>query len=76
MRKNIIVGLLCLVIFLAAYVGGIIVTVPQTISYVADSETKSIRPSGDEGGSLKPFVRFCGDEGGSGKPFSQNQTGP
>lgn len=76
MRKSIIVGLLCLVTLLAAYVGGIIAAVPQTISYVADSETKSMWPSGDEGSSQKPFVRFCGDEGGSGKPFSQNQTGP
>ena len=42
MRKNIIVGLLCLVIFLAVYVGGIIVTAPQTISYVAGAATKSI----------------------------------
>lgn len=78
MRKNIIVGLLCLVIFLAAYVGGIIVTVPQTISYVADRETKSVWTSCDQSGSQEPFVSFCGDEGGPAKPFTQtgNQTGP
>jgi len=42
MRKSIIVGLLCLATFLAAYVGGIIATVPQTISPVAGTTTKSI----------------------------------
>jgi len=63
MRKNIIVGLLCLAIFLAAYVGGIIAAIPQTISYVADTATK--------------FTSFIavgimsfdgGDSGGGGRP--------
>jgi len=74
MRKNIIVGLLCLVTFLAAYVGGTITTIAQTISHTTVTDTKNISPSGDEGGSQKPFVRLCGDPGGPRKPY--NKTGP
>lgn len=75
MRKSIIVGLLCLALFLATCVGGIVATVSQKVSHIAGTETKSVWPSGDDGGSVKPFVRLCGDEGGSPKPFN-NQTGP
>jgi len=73
MRKSIIVGLLCLVTFLAAYVGGIIVTVPQTISYVAGTPTESI-----SFGAIGISPCGGGDEGGPAKPFTQtgNQTGP
>ena len=78
MRKNIIVGLLCLALFLAAYVGGIITPIAQTIFHTTVIDTKNISPSGDESGSQKPFVSFCGDEGGPAIPFSLtgNQTGP
>jgi len=74
MKKS-IVGLLFLAIVLAAHIGGIIAAIPQTVSFTADTETKSVWPSGDQGGSQKPFVRPCGDEGGPSKPFN-NQTGP
>jgi len=73
MKKNIIAGLLCLAVFFAAYVGGIIEAVPQAISYITGTATKTVRPSGDEGGNQIPFVRFCGDEGGPALPF--NKTG-
>jgi len=63
MRKSIIVGLLCLAIFLAAYVGGTIAAIPQTISYVAGTATKfvSLNTIG-----ISPFGG--GDEGGPGRP--------
>jgi len=73
MRKNIIVGLLCLALFLAAYVGGIIAAVPQTISPVAGTTTEST-----SFGALEISPCGGGDEGGPAKPFSLtgNQTGP
>jgi hypothetical protein len=74
MRKKIIVGLLCLAMFLAAYVGGIVATTPPIISCGQNTLDRTAQPSGDEGGSQKPFARICGDEGGPEKPFS-NQTG-
>lgn len=63
MRKSIIVGLLCLAIFLAAYVGGIIAAIPQTISYVAGTATKFI-----SFGALGISPCDGGDEGGGGRP--------
>ena len=63
MRKNIIVGLLCLVIFLAVYVGGIIAAIPQTISYVAGTATKFV-----SFGALGISPCGGGDPGGPGLP--------
>lgn len=63
MRKSIIVGLLCLAIFLAAYVGGMIVTIPQTISYVAGTATKFVSFSAL---GISPFDG--GDDTGPGRP--------
>jgi hypothetical protein len=74
MRKNTIVGLLCLAMFFAAYVGSIVVIVPHMVPFVQGPLGKASQPSGDEGGSRKPFAILCGDEGGPGRPYS-NQTG-
>lgn len=71
MRKSVIVGLLCLLMFFAVYVGGTVTTIPRS----QNALDRTAQPSGDEGGSRKPFARTCGDEGGPARPFN-NQTGP
>lgn len=63
MRKSIIVGLLCLAIFLAAYVGGMIVAIPQRIFCVVGTATKFVGFS-----ALGISVCGGGDEGGGGTP--------
>jgi hypothetical protein len=70
MRKSVIVGLLCLLMFFGVYVGGIVVTIPCSQN-VLDRTAQLL---GDEGGSQMPFARVCGDEGGPAIPFN-NQTG-
>lgn len=63
MRKSIIVWLLCSAVLLAAYVGGIVTTIQETIMYIAGTATDfmsfsvlGISPCGG------------GDEGGGGRP--------
>ena len=74
MQKSIAVKLLCIGLILSAYFGSTMVVVPQTFSQNTSGEIKNTWPSGDTGGSQKPYARLCGDEGGSAKPFG-NQTG-
>jgi hypothetical protein len=68
MKKR-IAGLLFLAIFLAASVGGIIVSLPHASFITQNKPENSSTLSGDQSGSQKPFARLCGDEGGPGKPF-------
>ncbi|MDH5482930.1 MAG: hypothetical protein OEY22_08650 [Candidatus Bathyarchaeota archaeon] len=63
MRKALIVGLLCLAIFLAAYGIAIINAIPQAISNFKATATKLvsltaviITPNGDEGGGGRPYI--------------------
>jgi len=61
MRKSVVLGLLCLAIFLSACVGCMVVASPKMIfpNTGAAVETKGsnagIEPIGDEGGGGRPF---------------------
>jgi len=72
--KKMVAGLLFLAIFLAASVGGIIASILHAPSVTENKAVRGIMPSGDEGGSQKPFARLCGDEGGPSKPFSDQPS--
>jgi hypothetical protein len=63
MKKSIIIGLLCLVIFLAAYGVSIIVAVPKAIAYITGTVTNFAKLAG---GIITPCD---GDEGGGGRPY-------
>jgi hypothetical protein len=67
MRKCIIVGLLCLTVFMTAYVGGILTSIPQTTSQTINTSVKLANPNPVE-------VYPLGDEGGHGKPYSPPKT--
>ena len=63
MRKSIIVGLLCLALFAAAYVGGVIAAVSQTGFEATNTTTKFTSPN-------TVGIDPCGDEGGGERPYS------
>ena len=71
MRRNMIIGLSCLVLFLAAFVGGIVTAAPQAISRI---DTVRV----EHGGSGQLRISLCddgGDEGGGGRPGTTSLNG-
>jgi len=69
MKKKIIMGIAILAVLCMSI--GLTALATQTSFRPVKDLAGQPTPSGDAGGSRKPFnIRFLGDEGGPGKPFN------